>query len=126
MKREEGFIGEAVGILIVLGLVVGFFWLLASIKWQTSDDVVSGIVYNNSNDALISGNTTFSIRASVDTYVNSSNESDFCLPAGSPYIPLVKQAAADKNIKVTVTASKKFEIMSPWGCMDNVTVTRNK
>lgn len=126
MKKEEGFIEEALGIMVAIALFAGLFWFVEAIKWQTSDDIVSGVVYNNSNDLPISGNTSFSIRASVDTYVNSSTESDFCLPANSPYIPLVKQAAADKNIKVTVTATKRFQILTPWACMDNVTVTKLK
>lgn len=116
--------GSAVIYLVSIVGAVLLIWLSLSVKWQTSEEVVSGIVYNNSNDKLISGNTSFSIRAAEDSYVSSRNESSYCLPPNSPYIPLVKEAARDKKIKVTVVASKKFQILSPWGCMDNVMVTK--
>lgn len=126
MKKEEGFIEAVAATIVALVVIVVPIWFLASIKWQTNEELVSGIVYNNTNDALISGNTSFSIRASESAYVSEENKSSYCLPPNSQYIPLVKQAAADKTIKVTVTASKKFQVMTPWGCMDNIKVTRNK
>lgn len=106
--------------------VIAVTMLLFHIKWQTSEDLVSGIVYNNTNDEFISGNTTFSVRASEDSYVNEKNTSTYCLPPNSPYIPLVKEAAADKSIKVIVIAYKDFQIMPMWGCMDNIKVERAK
>jgi hypothetical protein len=106
-----------VGLLIFMGLFV---------KWEMSEDLVSGIVYNNTNNGPIAGNTRFKIRASVDTYVNEDNTSSYCLPPGSPYIPLVQKAAADKTVKVVVTTKKVFTVKAPWTCIDNVTVTEEK
>ena len=113
-----------IGVFVVV-IAIYFFWLLLCIRWQTSEELVSGIVYNNINNKVLSGNTRFKIRASVDTYINEDNVSSYCLPANSPYIPLIKEAAADKSIRVVVMAKKAFKIVSnPLVCLDNVTVTR--
>lgn len=120
--KQQGFI-EVVASLLLLATVVGFFWFIGCLRITASEELVSGIVYNNTNNGWISGKTTFSVRAGVDTYVNESNESTYCLPKGSPYIDLVNKAAADKTIKVVVTTSKVFEIVgTPFDCVDNVTV----
>ncbi len=121
MKKQDGFI-EGLVILIIVGLALSAFF----VKWTLSEELVSGIVYDNTNNSAISGNTYFKVRAGVDTYVNTSNESSYCLPPNSPYIPLVKEAAADKSIKVTVSTAKRFQMSAPWVCMDNVTVTKSK
>ena len=103
------------------------FYLLYSVRLQTSDNVVSGIVYNNQNNSIFTGNTYFRIRASENTIVTGENISRFCLPPNSPYIKLVNEAAKDKNIKVVVTSSKVFTmVLSPWHCVDNVKVERLK
>lgn len=100
-------------------------YLLFSVRLQTSDNVVSGIVYNNQNNSIFGGNTYFRVRASENTVVTKENTSKFCLPPNSPYIKLVKEAAKDKNIKVVVTSSKVFTMVpSPWHCVDNVKVER--
>ena len=100
-------------------------YLLLSVRLQTSDNVVSGIVYNNQNNSMFGGNTYFSVRASENTVVTRENTSKFCLPPNSPYIKLVNKAAKDKNIKVIVTSSKVFTMVpSPWHCVDNVKVDR--
>lgn len=100
-------------------------YLLLSVRLQTSDNVVSGIVYNNQNNSIFGGNTYFRVRASENTVVTGENTSKFCLPPNSPYIKLVNEAAKDKNIKVVVTSSKVFTIVpSPWHCVDNVKVER--
>jgi hypothetical protein len=123
--NEKGFIEE-------VGLMIGglfFLILLFSaffVRFQSSQSVVSGIVYNTRTNNAISGNTTFAVRASVDTYVNQSNESDFCLPPHSPYEALVKKAAADKSVKVIITAHKYFALQSPITCRANVIVTQVK
>lgn len=106
----------------VFGLI-WFFAFVGSIHWKASNEVVSGIVYNTKNDKLISGNTTFAVRASVDTYTNTENASRYCLPPNSKYKELVNKAAMDKTIKVVVTENKAFKFMAPWECLDNVTVT---
>lgn len=111
-------------ILMILMIVVPIYCIL-SVRLQVSDNVASGIVYNNQNNSIFSGNTYFSIRASENTVVTKENISNFCLPPNSPYIKLVNEAAKDKNIKVVVTSSKVFTMMSaPWGCVDNVKVER--
>lgn len=111
-------------ILAALTVAVPIY-LLFSVRLQTSDNVVSGIVYNNQNNSIFTGNTYFSIRASENTVVTKENTSKFCLPPNSPYIKLVNEAAKDKNIKVVVTSSKVFTMVpSPWHCVDNVKVER--
>ncbi len=105
-------------ILVALTIAVPIY-LLFSVRLQTSDNVVSGIVYNNQNNSIFTGNTYFSIRASENTVVTGENTSKFCLPPNSPYIKL------DKNIKVVVTSSKVLTMVpSPWHCVDNVKVER--
>lgn len=100
-------------------------YVLLSVRLQTSDNIASGIVYNNQNNSIFIGNTYFSIRASENTVVTGENTSKFCLPPNSPYIKLVNEAAKDKNIKVVVTSSKVFTmVLSPWHCADNVKVER--
>ena len=100
-------------------------YLLFSVRLQTSDNVVSGIVYNNQNNSIFGGNTYFRVRASENTVVTKENTSKFCLPPNSPYIKLVNEAAKDKNVKVVVTSSKVFTmVLSPWHCVDNVKVER--
>lgn len=106
--------------------VIGFFLLLLCISFKASNEVVSGIAYNTKNDKLFSSNTTFSIRASENTYVSEENKSSYCLPPNSPYKELVNKAAQDKRIKVVVEAKKYFAIQAPWTCKDNVTVTEVK
>ena len=111
-------------ILAALTVVVPLY-LLFSVRLQTSDNVVSGIVYNNQNNSIFDGNTYFRVRASENTVVTKENTSKFCLPPNSPYIKLVNEAAKDKNIKVVVTSSKVFTMVpSPWHCVDNVKVER--
>ena len=111
-------------ILITLMIVVPIYCIL-SVRLQTSETIVSGIVYNNQNNSIFTGNTYFSIRASENTVVTKENISKFCLPPNSPYIKLVNEAAKDKNIKVVVTSSKVLTMVpSPWHCVDNVKVER--
>lgn len=115
------------GFIATLVVLWGLFWALPSLRIEASEQNVSGIVYNVKNDAFISGNTHFSVRAAVDTLVTEENESSYCLPPNSPYIALVNEAAENKDIKVVVKTSKVFRLVSaPWVCVDNVTVTRVK
>jgi len=119
---------KVLGGFIAFCLVIwGLLWFLPSIRIETSEQNVSGIVYNVKNNGFISGNTTFSVRAAVDTYVTEENESSYCLPPNSPYKAVVNEAAENKDIKVVVKTTKTFRVMSaPWECADNVTVTRAK
>jgi hypothetical protein len=124
-KNQGGFI-EEFGALILLILFLAFFLALFTVRFKASEERVSGIVYNTKNDHALNGTTTFSVRASVDTYVNQNNESSYCLPPHSPYIALVNKAAEDKNVKVVVVAKKYFAVQAPWTCKNNVTVTEEK
>lgn len=110
------------GVLVLF--LISLIPLLLFTRWEWSEDIVSGIVYDNTNNAVISGKTNFKIRASVDTYVSEDNVSRYCLPKNSPYIPLVNEAAADKSIKVVVKTRKGFWFKMPWTCIDNVTVEK--
>ena len=111
-------------VLIALMIAVPIYFIL-SVRLQVSDNVVSGIVYNNQNNSIFGGNTYFSVRASENTVVTKENTSKFCLSPNSPYIKLVNEAAKNKNIKVVVTSSKVFTMASsPWQCVDNVKVER--
>lgn len=111
-------------ILITLMIVVPIYCIL-SVRLQTSETIASGVVYNNQNNSIFTGNTYFRIRASENTVVTKENISKFCLPPNSPYIKLVNEAAKDKNIKVVVTSSKVLTMVpSPWHCVDNVKVDR--
>lgn len=127
--NQGGYIEDwftVIGSLLVIGLVILFFVLLLFSRIEWSEDNVSGIVYNTTNNSAISGNTRFSVRAAVDTYVSEENKSEYCLPPNSPYKELVNKAAANKNIKVQVTSKKGFWIKLPWTCVANITVTEVK
>lgn len=98
-------------------------WKLLSLRVHMSEQTVSGVVYNTKNNKFLSGTTSFSVRASENTYVSEENRSSYCLPPKSPYIELVNKAAKNKDIKVVVTTKKAFAFASsPLGCIDNVTV----
>lgn len=115
-----------IAVIVTLAIIVLPIRLLAGIRWESSEQNVSGVVYNVKNNEWISGNTSFSIRASIDTVVTDENKSSFCLPPNSPYISLVNEASENKDIKVVVKTSKVFKIVDPFTCVDNVTVTKVK
>ena len=112
--------GNAGVISAVLFLI--FFTMLLVVRFSGSEQVVSGVVYNTKNNRVFTGKTTFSVRASEDTFVSEENRSSYCLPPGSPYIDLVNRAAEDKDIKVIVRTEKYIKFAAPWTCIDNVTV----
>lgn len=120
--NQKGYVGA----VVVTVLVIGFLFMLFFVSAKLSNETVSGIAYNTKNDKLISGNTSFSVRAGENTYVSEENKSSYCLPPNSPYKELVNKAAADKRIKIVVTAKKYFAIQLPWTCKNNVTVTEVK
>lgn len=117
--------GDIATVLIVL-FVIGVLFTALFVRFKASDDVTSGIAYNTRNNALISGNTNFSVRAGENTPIDENNESSYCLPPNSPYKALVNKAAADKNVKITVEAGKYFAIQMPWECNSNVVVKEVK
>lgn len=126
MRNQKGFIGVIVAILLILVLVVFPIFALFAVRFNLSNERVSGIVYNTTNDRAISGATCFSVRAGENTYVNQNNTSSYCLPKGSQYIGLVNKAAEDKRVKVVVVAHKYFAVQAPWTVYPNVTVTEGK
>jgi hypothetical protein len=128
MSNEEGFIEElGMGILaLIVIFLISLIPLMIFSQISWSEQNVSGIVYNTTNNSAISGNTRFSVRAAVDTYVSEENQSSYCLPPNSQYKELVNKAAADKNIKVQVTTNKGFWLKAPWTCINNVTVKEIK
>lgn len=113
---------KALGMLLLVVVLLSIIPLAIFSKWEWSEDNVSGIVYNTENNGPISGATSFSVRAAVDTYVSEENKSSYCLPKESPYIALVNKAARDKSIKVVITTKKGFWFKAPWTCVNNVTV----
>lgn len=122
MSKQNGF--TALEVLIGAAVIILLLAVL-SVRANVSEEIVSGVVYNNKNNAFISGNTTFSIRASENTVVTEENKSSYCLPSNSPYMKLVNDAAKDKSIKVVVTTKKYITLVpTPWTCVDNVSVNR--
>lgn len=117
---------KTIGMLLIVLLILSILPFLIFTRWEWSEDLVSGIVYNNTNNATLSGNTHFNIRAAVDTYVSEENVSSYCLPPGSPYQALINKAAADKTVKVVVTTQKGFWFKLPWTCISNVKVEEQK
>ena len=119
--------GNVIGRLVIVAIFVYALIALPIWPWfALSEENVSGIVYNTKNNEFPMGNTSFSVRASVDTYTNEQNQSSYCLPPDSPYKELVNKAAVDKEIKVNVTTKKGFWWVKAFQCVDNVTVTEVK
>lgn len=121
-SSTKGLIGGLFVVVIVFALIFALFF----VRFKLSNEVVSGIVYNTTNDRFISSATKFSVRASEATYTSEENRSTYCLPPNSPYKELVNRAAQDKRVKVVVTAKKYFAIKAPWTCQNNVNVTEVK
>lgn len=123
--NQKGFI-EAVGALLVVALILGFIFSIFFVRFKLSNEVVSGIAYNTTNDRFISGATCFGVRASEATYVNEETKSTYCIPKNSPYKELVNRAAGDKRVKIEVQARKYFTVKAPWTVYPNVTVKEVK
>lgn len=123
--NENGYV-EDFGFGIIAVLVILFICSLFFVGVKFSNETVSGIVYNTTNNRFISDATHFSVRAGENTPVTEENKSTYCLPPNSPYKELVNRAAQDKRIKVVVTADKYFDIKAPWTCYPNVKVTEVK
>lgn len=117
--NQGGYVGAFLVVAIVFGLIFSAFF----VRFKLSNEVVSGIAYNTTNDHFISGATCFGVRASEATYVNEETKSSYCLPPNSPYKELVNKAAGDKNVKIRVEANKYFAVKLPWTVVPNVTVT---
>jgi len=121
---EKVFYGLMGLLVVILSFLVG---LAIFSQWTWSEENVSGIVYNTSNNGFVDGKTKFMVRASVDSYIDpEANQSSYCVPQSSPYKELINKAAANKNIRVQVQTRKGFWIKAPWTCIDNVVVTEVK
>lgn len=125
MKDKNGSILITVAVGIV---VIGFFWALFHFSWQSSEEVVSGIVYDAHFNKWPANNTTFKIRAAAEMAVTEDTSPKYCLPSGSQYESIVREAAENKDIKVIV----KVKQMPPhfresvFKCEDNVEVTKKE
>lgn len=116
------------GWIAVAAAVICGLWLLSLLfrmDCRTNEEVVSGIVYDASFDEIISGNTNFKIRAAAEMPTDEKTSSTYCLPKGSQYEELIREAAGDKNVKVKVTAHKFFEVKNAiWDCPETIEVER--
>lgn len=110
----------------IAGAVIWGFWALFHLSWQASEEVVSGIVYDAHFNDWPAHNTTFKIRAAAEMAVTEGTSPTYCLPSGSQYESIVREAAENKDIKVIV----KVKQMPPhfregvFKCEDNVEVTK--
>ena len=110
----------------VAGAVIWGIWALLHLSWQADEEVVSGIVYDAHFDDWPAHNTTFKIRAAAEMAVTEGTSPEYCLPSGSQYESIVREAAEDKDIKVVVRVKQ----MPPhfregvFKCEDNIEVTR--
>lgn len=110
----------------IIGAIICAFWAVFHFSWQSSEEVVSGIVYDAHFDDWPAHNTAFKIRAAAEMAVTEDTSPTYCLPKGSQYEGIVREAAEDKNIKVIV----KVKPMPPhfregvFKCEDNIEVTK--
>lgn len=129
-KNEKGYIDSdifwGIGMLLMILVVIGLIFAAIFVRFQLSNSTTSGIAYNLSHNSFIDDNTHFSVRAGENTPVTEENQSTYCLPPNSEYKDLVSRAAADKRVKIVVTADKYFAVQAPWVCNPNVKVTEVK
>ncbi len=110
----------------IAGVVIWGLWALFHLSWQASEEVVSGIVYDAHFDDWPAHNTTFKIRAAAEMAVTEDTSPTYCLPIGSQYENIVREAAENKDIKVVVKV-KQMPLHFREGvfkCEDNVEVTK--
>lgn len=119
---------NTISIILVAGATILGLWALPHLSWKMSEEVVSGIVYNARFDDWPGHNTTFKIRASAEMAVTEETSPTYCLPKGSQYESIVREAAEDKDIKVVVKV-KQMPLHFREGvfkCEDNVEVTKKE
>ncbi len=115
-------------VIAVAGAVIWGVWALSHLSWQASEEVVSGIVYDAHFDDWPAHNTTFKIRAAAEMAVTEDTSPTYCLPSGSQYEGVVREAAENKDIKVIVRVKQ----MPPhfregvFKCEDNVEVIKKE
>lgn len=116
----------AVAVIAAFGVIIWGIWALLHFSMQLSEEVVSGIVYDAHFDDWPAHNTTFKIRAAAEMAVTEETSPTYCLPSGSQYESIVREAAENKDVKVVV----KVKQMPPhfregaFKCEDNVEVTK--
>lgn len=127
MKNKKGSVLlEIAGYIVIIGAIIFGVWALAHLSWKASEEVVSGIVYDARFNDWPAHNTTFKVRAAAEMAVTEETSPTYCLPKGSQYESIVREAAEDKNIKVIV----KVTPMPPHfkegvlKCEDNIEVTK--
>lgn len=127
MKTKNGnILITIVACIAIIGLIVWGVWALAHFSMQLSEEVVSGIVYNAQFNDWPAENTTFQVRAAAEMAVTEDTSPTYCLPKGSQYESIVREAAEDKDIKVIV----KVKQMPPhfkegvFKCEDNIEVIK--
>lgn len=129
MKKKEvsgSVLLTAVAVIVAFGVIIWGIWALLHFSMQLSEEVVSGIVYDAHFDDWPAGNTTFKIRAAAEMAVTEETSPTYCLPSGSQYESIVREAAENKDIKVIVRVKQ----MPPhfregaFKCEDNVEVTK--
>lgn len=114
--------------IAIAGAVIWGIWALCHLSWKSSEEVVSGIVYDAHFDDWPAHNTTFKIRAAAEMAVTEGTSPTYCLPSGSQYEGIIREAAEDKDIKVIV----KVKQMPPhfregaFKCEDNVEVIKKE
>jgi hypothetical protein len=91
--EDDNTLLQKIGVVFVLLLIAGFVFALFFVRFQLSNQIVSGIVYNTTNDRFISNATCFSVRAGENTPVTDENQSSYCLPPNSEYKEIVNKAS---------------------------------
>lgn len=127
MKNRNGnIVIIIVASIAIIGFIIWGVWALFHLSWQSSEEVVSGIVYDAHFNDWPAENTTFKVRAAAEMAVTEDTSPTYCLPKGSQYESIVREAAEDKSIKVIV----KVKPMPPhfkegvFKCEDNVEVIK--
>lgn len=114
--------------IAIIGAIIWVVWAVFHFSMQLSEEVVSGIVYDAHFDDWPAHNTTFKIRAAAEMAVTEETSPTYCLPSGSQYESVVREAAENKDIKVIV----KVKQMPPhfregvFKCEGNVEVTKKE
>lgn len=130
MKTKSGSIAVSIiiGIAVISGAILAFKAInaLFRISWQASEEVVSGIVYDAHFNDWPGNNTKFKVRASAEMAVTEDTSATFCLPEGSKYESIVREAAENKDIKVVVKVNKMPLHLREkvFKCTDNIEVTK--
>lgn len=127
MKNKKGSVLlEVAGCIVIIGVIIWGVWALFHLSWQSSEEVVSGIIYDAHFNDWPAENTAFKVRAAAEMAVTEGTSPTYCLPKGSPYESIVREAAEDKSIKVIV----KVKPMPPhfkegvFKCEDNIEVIK--